>query len=238
VPGRSARIELVALDAVGTLIDPHEPVGDTYARIARAHGVDVPAWRLQDAFQRVLRAAPPMVFPAAPAARRPQLERAWWHDLVRAVFRAADQMQAFPDFEACFEALFRHFARPEAWRARPGATAALAALAAAGRRRAIASNFDHRLHALLAGLELDGVDAVLLPSDLGAAKPDPRFFSAVAAHFAVDASAAVYVGDDPEQDLAAALRAGWRAIDSGSLATLAELPRRIAALEAEEPRAR
>jgi putative hydrolase of the HAD superfamily len=207
-------------------------VGETYARLAGAHGVAIPAWRLEDAFRRVLAAAPAMVFPGAPRAELPERERAWWRERVRAVFRAADQMQRFADFEPCFAALFAHYAEPAAWRAAPGAHEALAGLRAAGRRVAVASNFDHRLPRLLAGLGLDGaLEAVLLPAALGAAKPDPAFFAAAAARLAVAPAAAVYVGDDPEQDVAAARRAGWRAIDAGALATLAALPELVRALE-------
>jgi putative hydrolase of the HAD superfamily len=171
-----------------------------------------------------------MVFPGADdvAAR----EREWWRALVRRVFRAADQMAPFADFESFFAELFAHFAAPAAWRAAPDAAAALAALRAAGHRLAVASNFDHRLPAILAGLGLAPLfEAVLLPADLGAAKPDPAFFAAVAARLAVEPPAAVYVGDDPGQDLAPARAAGWRAIDVGSLATLRALPDRIRALE-------
>ena len=135
-------IRAVLLDAAGTLLRPREPVGETYARIARAHGVDLPAWRLDDAFRRALRAAPPIVFPAeslerersererserGDRARRERservraLERAWWRDVVRATFRSAAQMVRFADFEACFEGLFAHYARPDAWVALPGA---------------------------------------------------------------------------------------------------------------------
>jgi putative hydrolase of the HAD superfamily len=222
----------VVFDAAGTLLHPREPVGETYARLARARGVGIPAWRLDDAFRRVLAGAPPMVFPGAAPAELPARERAWWRDVVRAVFRAADQMQPFADFEAFFAALFAHYAAPSAWEAAPGAHIALRALRAEGRRLAVASNFDGRLPALLAGLGLDAdLDAVLLPTALGAAKPDPAFFAAVAARLALAPGAAVYVGDDPVQDLDAARRAGWRAIDARALATLAALPDQIRALE-------
>jgi putative hydrolase of the HAD superfamily len=224
------------LDAAGTLIRPREPVGETYARAARAQGVAIPAWRLEDAFRRALAGAPPMVFPGD--ADAPARERAWWRARVREVFRAADQMAPLPDPEACFAALFAHYARPDAWQAEPGAADALAALRAGGRRVAVASNFDHRLPALLAGLGLAGaLEAVLLPAELGAAKPDPAFFAAVAARLGVGASAAVYVGDDPAHDVAAARAAGWRAIDATSLATLGALPARLAELETETSRA-
>lgn len=192
----------------------------------------IPAWRLEDAFRRVLAGAPPMVHAGVAPEAVPARERDWWRDRVRAVFRAADQMQRFADFEACFAALFAHYAAPAAWEAAPGAHAALRALRAEGRRLAVASNFDGRLPALLAGLGLDaGLEAVWLPAALGAAKPDLAFFAAVAARLALAPAALVYVGDDPVQDLDAARRAGWRAIDARALATLGALPDRIRALE-------
>lgn len=223
------QVAAVLLDAAGTLIRTREPVGETYARIAREHGVAIPAWRLDEAFARVLRSAPPM--PPGPD----DAERAWWRDVVRATFRAADQMQRFADFEACFAALYDHFARPDAWRAAEGAQAALAELRAAGRRVAVASNFDHRLPAILAGLALVP-DRVWLPRDAGVAKPDPAFFARACAHLGVAPAAAVAVGDDPIDDLVAARRAGLTAIDVATLASLAALPARILALEAEEDR--
>jgi FMN phosphatase YigB (HAD superfamily) len=45
----------------------------------------------------------------------------------------------------------------------------------------------------------------------------------------------VYVGDDREHDVEGARAAGLRAIDAGALATLAELPRRVEALNRESP---
>ena len=227
------RLRAVLLDAAGTLIHLREPVGESYARIAREHGVDVPGWRVDDAFRRVLRAAPPML------AADDDRERAWWRDIVRATFRAADQMQHFADFDACFAALFGHFARSDAWRVADDAPAALETLRRAGRRGAVASNFDHRLPALLAGLGLArDLDLVWLPRDAGVAKPDPRFFLAACERLAVAPAEAVAVGDDPELDLETARRAGLRAIDVASLASLGALPAQIDALEREETPAR
>lgn len=218
----------VVLDAVGTLIRLREPVGATYARIAAEHGVAIPAWRLDDAFARVLRGSTAM--PAASAGA----ERAWWRDVVRATFRAADQMQRFADFERCFAAIFDHYARADAWLAAPGATAALALLRSEGRALCVASNFDRRLPAILAGLDLaTRVDLVWLPCDAGTAKPDPAFFRGACERLGLAPAACVSVGDDPEHDLDAARAAGLAAIDVRALASLGELPRRIAALEHE-----
>jgi putative hydrolase of the HAD superfamily len=224
----------VLFDATGTLVELREPVGETYARIAARHGVELPAWRLEDAFARVLRAAPARVFPGASPAEAAPRERAAWREIVRATFRAADQTARFPDegahggFDACFDALWEHYATAGAWRAREGARAALDALARRGLVLGVVSNFDQRLPAVLAGLELAAhLRAVVLPAHAGFAKPDPRIFRHALAALGLAARDALYVGDDAEHDLAGARAAGLRALDVRTLASLRELPDRI-----------
>jgi putative hydrolase of the HAD superfamily len=226
----------VLFDAAGTLIELREPVGETYARLARAHGVDLPAWRITDAFARIHRRARPMVFPGTPPGEIAQAEQRWWREIVRGTFLATDGTARFPDFDAYFESLYRTFARPEAWRRRTGSRAALATLRARGLATGVVSNFDQRLHQILEGLDLDGLfDVVVLPASVGAAKPDARIFHVALERLGRRAAEAVYVGDDREHDLEGARAAGLRAIDARALATLAELPSRVEALNRGSP---
>ncbi|MGH0031229.1 MAG: HAD-IA family hydrolase [Myxococcota bacterium] len=222
------RVRGVLFDAAGTLIRPRVPVGETYSAHAKAPGAAVSAWRLDDAFRRVMAKAPPMAFPEVPPAERPERERDWWRRVVRQTFLAADSAVRPADFEALFDGLFRHYAAPEAWQVCDGAAEALRALRASGRVVAVVSNFDGRLPALLDGLGLgDLLDGVFLPGDTGAAKPDPAIFQAAARRLDLSLADCVYVGDHPEQDVAAARSVGMGAIDVGELATLADLPKRI-----------
>ena len=225
-------IRAVLFDAVGTLLALREPVGDTYARIAAVHGVRIGAWRLDEAFRRVHAKAPPLAFPDAPADEVPARERAAWRSLARSTFLAADSGARFADFDACFDALWRHFASATAWVLRPGAAEALSALRERRRLVAVVSNFDQRLRPILAGLGLaPRLDAVVLPADAGAAKPDPRIFATALARLGVEPTDAAFVGDDRERDLEAARALGMHAVDVATLATLALLPARIEALE-------
>ncbi len=226
------RLRAVLFDAVGTLIELREPVGETYARQARAHGAAFPAARLDDAFARAFRESTPMLFPDADAEAVPELERDWWRRLVRETFRSADPRSAFPGFDACFDALWRHFSGPGAWRPRAGARELLAALRARGLATAVVSNFDRRLPELLRALGLEP-DSVVLPSDAGAAKPDLRIFQVALERLRVPAAAALYVGDHPQHDVAAARLAGLRAMDVAGLANLGEL---IRYLDTPQPR--
>jgi putative hydrolase of the HAD superfamily len=226
------RFLAVLFDAAGTLIAPAEPVGETYSRLAREHGVALSAARIDDAFRRVFASAPPNVHPGETRARAAELERTWWRARVRETFLAADGSARFRDFEAYFAALWEHFARGAAWRTRPGATEALGDLRASGRRLAIVSNFDQRLDPILRELGLRACfEHVVLPVDCGAAKPERAIFDACLARLALPARACVYVGDHARLDALAAHAAGLTPIDVAELATLATLPDRIAALE-------
>ncbi len=221
-------IRAVLFDATGTLLAPADPVGETYARVAARHGAPLPAWRLGDAFARIHASSPPPVFPGTPTAELPARERAWWRAVVRGTLRAADGTARVDDFEAFFDELFRFYAGAGAWRQLPGARQALTALRKRGLRTAVVSNFDGRLRGILDGLGLSPLlDAVVLPSDAGAAKPDPAIFLCALEALACAPGEAVFVGDDAHRDLAAARSLGIAALDATSLATLAELPSRL-----------
>ncbi len=235
-PAKPARSRAVLFDATGTLIELAEPVGETYARTALRHGLALSAWRIGDAFTRVWRRAPPMVYPGQPPDVAFARERGAWREIVRQTFLAADSAVRPDDIDACFEELFAHFARGAAWRVRGGAPDALRALRDAGFAIAVVSNFDRRLPGILADLALAPLlDLVWLPSDVGAAKPDPAIFASAVGALGVTPAQAVFVGDDAQRDLAGARAAGLLAVDVTSLATLAALPALLGCPPAKEP---
>ncbi len=218
----------VIFDAAGTLLHLREPVGETYARIAADHGVALSGPRIADAFARIFRAAPPMAFPGEPPSRTPALERAWWRARVRETFRATDATAHFADFDRFFAVLYDAFSDPTSWRLAEGAHDCLAQLRARGLRVGVLSNFDHRLPELL---DFHGIapflDFCFRPGVSGFAKPAPEAFESVLSHLDLPPGSAVYVGDDVGEDGGAAARAGIRAIDVTTLATLADLPQRM-----------
>jgi len=222
-------IRTLLFDATGTLIELAEPVGETYSRIASIHGVALPAWRLDDAFARVRRRMPPMVFPDAPADEIAAREREWWRDLVRRVFLATDGTARFADFEAYFDALFAHFARGDAWRLREGAAPTLAELARRGLRLGVASNFDLRLAQILEAVGITGFfEVVMTPGIARAAKPDRGLLQAALAALGESAATAACVGNDPAIDGEAARACGMRFIDVSAPGALAALPSLVA----------
>ncbi len=218
-------------DAAGTLIELREPVGETYARIAREHGVDLAPERVEASFRIAFARAPAMAFPGAPAAAVPKLEKDWWRRVVSNTFRSADPSAAFCDFENFFDRLFDAMGQSDAWREVPGARSLLVALRSLGWATAIVSNFDRRLPGILERLGLaELLDAIVLCSDVGAAKPEAAIFRHALQRLGVPAASAIFVGDDEESDIAGARAAGIRAIHLKSPATLDELLNRLTAL--------
>jgi putative hydrolase of the HAD superfamily len=220
-------VRAVLFDAAGTLLHLREPVGRTYARLAREFGVVRDEGSLQGGFAQAFRAMPPMVFPRLAPTDLAEHERRWWRDLVARTFHD-DRTGRFSDFEAFFARLFEHFAGEEAWTCAPGAREVLARLRALGLRTGIVSNFDQRLHALLAALELRRLlDIVVLPADAGAAKPDPAIFELALHRLELAAAQVVYVGDDEVEDVRGAAALGMGAIDVTRLGDLREVLERI-----------
>jgi putative hydrolase of the HAD superfamily len=201
-------LRAVTFDAAGTLIGVRDPVGATYARLARAHGVELSASALGEAFRAALAAAPPL------EGNGPghEVERAWWRSVVRSTVERAGWAPGADAaaFDAIFAGVFEHYARPDTWQALPDVDAVLGALRRRGVKLGIISNFDSRLGPILAGLGLEGsFDAVVLSVDAGAAKPKRAIFArALDALGGLEPGHCAHVGDSLADDAIAAAHAG------------------------------
>ena len=205
----------VLVDAGGCLIDPAEPVPDTYVRFATAHGVrGLSPAAVKAGFRTAFSAPRP-----AGALRYEGDGAAFWRGVVAAATGCADA--------ALFDALFNHYAKPEAWHVAPGAQAALQRLRAAGVRLAVVSNWDTRLRPLLHDLQLSPLfDAVVVSAELGFEKPDARVFAAALSALGSDLQPheALMVGDDEGNDVAGATAHGCDALLFGrDVKTFADL---------------
>ena len=215
----------VLFDATGTLIETREPVGDVYSRMAKEHGVELSAWRLGDAFKRILAHAPSRAFPSAEADGIDALERSWWREVVRMTFQAADSTVIFDDLDALFSQLYHYYETSAAWRLRSGAGHALGELHGSGLRIGLVSNFDQRIKNILQALGImHYFYALTIPATCGLEKPDPLMFERALADLGLEADEVIYVGDDPVKDLAGARSAGLRTIDVNALSSLDRLP--------------
>ena len=220
-------IRAVCFDATGTLIELRESVGTVYSRAAREVGVALPAWRLDDAFARVLRRAPPLALASANGTTRAEREAAeleWWCERVRQTFQATDSTVQFAEPKAFARSLFEGYRNADAWQLRPGAAALLTRLRAGGLRLAVASHFDHRLPDILEALDLAGFfDRVVVPIDGLGTKPDRALFEALAEPLGARLDELAYVGDDAPEVLTAIAGLGLRVFDVRDLPDLAAL---------------
>jgi len=199
-------LKAVFFDAVGTLIHPEPPAAAVYARVARPLGsrlaLPVITKRFQTAFARqeaLDRAAGFRTSEAREVCR--------WRQIV------ADVLDDVPDTEVCFQELYGHFGRPEAWTCDPQAAPLLERLKERGLLLGMASNYDQRLHAVVAGKpELRLLRRVVLSSEVGWRKPAAEFFAALAGAAGVPPEAILFVGDDPQNDYSGAELAGLTAV--------------------------
>jgi putative hydrolase of the HAD superfamily len=200
-------LKVIFFDAAGTLFEPREQVGRTYARLARGYGVAASDEQVHNAFRRTFASAPGLAFgPGHGAAELRRLERQWWHGLVKATFV---ELGTFTRFDEYFDKLFAYFADPDNWCLDPQAQPTLARLRAAGFSLGMISNFDFRLYGIIEGLGLTNFfTSITISSEAGYAKPAPEIFQVALAKHGAAAAEALHVGDVEQLDLAGALGAG------------------------------
>ncbi len=204
-------VKAVFFDAAGTLFDAREPVGHTYARIARQHGLLAGDAAVSEGFRRAFSATPGLAFgPGRSPDEIRRLEHEWWYGLVR---RSFDGLGQFDNFDAFFDELFAYFGNPSSWTPLADAHSVLRGLKERNLRLGIISNFDYRLYGILEGLDLRGFfDTVTISSEAGYAKPAGQIFATALSTLGVSSGEAVHIGDSEHMDVRGAQDAGLRAI--------------------------
>jgi putative hydrolase of the HAD superfamily len=196
------RPRALLLDAMGTLIGLKRPVGAIYAEAAADHGLSLDAEPLERAFLQAYREAPPLAFPGTATIHLEQAERHWWQQRIAATFAGVGVPQLPMGLAAD---LFDRFAGPEPWGVYPEVPDALARWRDRGLRLVVVSNFDRRLHRLLQRLGLgEALEAVVVSSEVGAAKPDPAPLLRALDLLGLPAAAVWHIGDSDADEAAAA----------------------------------
>lgn len=196
-----AGMRAVMLDAAGTLVHFDDPVGRLHAHLADAGHAAPPdavaeALRTEVAYFRA-RLGDARDVPALEALRAACVD----------VFAAA--LPHPPPHAVAREALADAL-RPVLY---PEVPDVLAALAGAGVRLAVVSNWDIALGDELAALGVrDRFDAVVVSAEVGAPKPDPAIYRAGLRALGVDAAEALFCGDEPENDVAGPRAVGMAAV--------------------------
>ena len=210
----------IAFDAVGTLLFADPPVHLAYYRVGRRYGSQLQPEEVRNRFRHAFASrsggATADVDSLGNAVTSEKLgnatcteagERAFWRDVV------AEVLHDVNDREACFEELFAHFARPDAWQPYADVEETLAE----ARRRdiglALASNFDSRLHQVCDGIpELAPIEVRVVSSEIGSRKPEAAFFQGLLSACGCCADELLMIGDEWEHDVAAPRRLGIRSL--------------------------
>lgn len=205
------KAEIIFLDCAGTLLHPAESIGEVYARAAAEFGISCgPADEVEKRFRDAWRSAGSPIYRHGPDEN---VDLDWWREIVRKSLRAEDAHSSADSgvaFEACFQALFQHYAQPDSWRRYTDVLPALRALHGKV-RLGVLSNFDARIHALLDGHGLSPFfETVVISSESGSCKPDPEIFHRAAKLAGVPAARCLLAGDDPENDWQGAAASGWQ----------------------------
>lgn len=226
-------IRAVTLDANHTLFEAAD-LGGEYARVLARHGVAISA---ADAGAAIAAAWSEFSAAADPARDRFAAHegggRGFWR---RFVVRVCALAGASPPSPFAAAELYERFAGAAPHRVFADVEPALAALRAGGVRLAVVSNWDARLPRLVGELGLaEFFDAVVASEQVGREKPRPEIFAAALERLALPPAAVVHVGDRQLEDVEGARAAGLHALrldraGGGDLASLAELPGRLASI--------
>ncbi len=203
-------LEVVFLDAAGTLFEVRGSVGEIYSSVAQRYGVDSSPREIERTFTAIFRRRSlESVWPGSEEDRLAR-EKRWWFELVQEVF--ADMMPAVT-LEMFFEEVFEIFRTERSWRLYPDTLPSLEKLRAAGYRLGIISNFDSRLRDLLVALGIGSVfEHVAISWEVGVAKPDPKIYRSALDAMNISATEAVHIGDSIRDDYIGATEAGLQAI--------------------------
>jgi putative hydrolase of the HAD superfamily len=193
----------IVFDAVGTLIKPAPSVAEAYTLAARRQGVALDPAEVRARFNLHFRNDGVHAGQGALSTDE-ATERRRWRQIVTGV------LPEIAERDRAFDELWDHFSRPDSWRCYSDVAPALDALATNGISVCVGSNFDGRLRGVVRGLpELNcRMELLVISSEVGFRKPHPSFFQAVCAHLRLPPAEVLCVGDDPDNDVRGAIRAG------------------------------
>ncbi len=198
-------IRCVAFDAVGTLIYPEPSVSKVYWEAGQQHGSRQTQEQVRAGFSKVFQDLSLGV--RGDYSTSEAEEKARWKQIVEQVLFDATNL------DSCFESLHAYFGRPAAWRAFPDVSETLNLLVDQGFNVIVASNFDERLHPICDELpELRHLSRRVISASIGWHKPSPHFYAHLVEIAGCPADQILMVGDDHENDVAAAKVSGLQAV--------------------------
>lgn len=218
-PELSESQQVFLFDAVGTILEPTPDVSTVYFQHGRSFGSRLTFEEVKQRFKTARQTLflsenaeheTSSEFPDGVLVSNDDREREMWYQLVKAVFTDV------PPIEDLFAALWEHFATPDNWKVFDDVSACWSALRAKNSTIAIASNFDSRLHAVVASCPpLESADWCFCSAEVGFRKPDQAFYRTIKTTIESELNKPLnvtFVGDDLEHDAKAPAAFGWQSI--------------------------
>lgn len=203
------KVKAIVFDVGGTLIFPAKSVGETYAVFANRYGVKLQAEATTLAFSAAFKGCSPRGKDSVPHNGD---DRTWW----KLVVRRSLPEGVFSDtkvFDEFFEAVYLHYAKPDAWELYPEVTEVLDALRDFPVDLVVLSNWDARVHSVLDGLGIgEQLARRFVSGELGWEKPDPAIYRHVSDVLKISPGSLLSVGDHKANDVDAPKKAGWQAL--------------------------
>jgi len=200
-------IDAVFFDVTRTLIYPEPSSAECYVRVASTYGIRLDLEEMKAAVKELWRDFFPLRRKdTAVRGTNEEYEKNWWREFIGRAFEMLEA-QCPP---GCFEEIFHHFSKGEAWSMYPDTLPVLTELRGKGYRTGLISNFDRRLLRVLAETGLDEMfDHILVSSVFGWEKPDRPIFDEAARQAGLPPERCLHVGDSYEADFVGAREAGF-----------------------------
>jgi putative hydrolase of the HAD superfamily len=215
---RSNRYEVIVFDAGGTLIGADwDAVTHDLAAAAAAEGLAIEPETVRDAIRLAWQDVVAGRIPDQ--ADSPAAVRQFWHRILGTTLSRAARLPTFPSGDLdprvrrAVGPFYATFEKGRYHRLIEGSAEALAALAAAGYRLGMVSNWSPALPKILERLQIRHYfEFVIVSSLVGHAKPDRAIFDLAVEAAGCRPNEMLYVGDSPGADIYASRAAGWDAV--------------------------
>jgi putative hydrolase of the HAD superfamily len=201
--------KVIFLDAVGTLFGVKGTVGQVYSYLAAQVGVHCDAEKLETAFFKQFKIAPPLAFPGVDIMAVSDLEYQWWYQVAYDTYKEAEVMEQFTDFDSFFRQLYDYFATPDPWFLYADVFPALKHWQKQGIELGIISNFDSRIYEVLDIFSLTNFfETITISSTTGSAKPHQDIFKEALEKHKCMPEDVWHIGDSKKEDYEGAKAVG------------------------------
>ncbi|MGI8774265.1 MAG: HAD family hydrolase [Actinomycetota bacterium] len=204
------RFDMVFFDAGETLLRPHPSFHELFSATCRRAGYEIDVDLVHSVQQRL---APHLVELAEETGIvAPSLDPAdsltYWSHLYR---RLLGELGI--EDEDLIASLYSTFSSSASYKLYDDALPCLEALAGAGHRLGLISNFERWLEEMLVELEVGHhFEISIISGFVGVEKPDPAIYEAAVRTAGVEPGDAVHIGDSPTMDVEPAAEVGMTAI--------------------------